>query len=124
MFKDTAGTQPTAASESLIVLGEHDLTITTESKIPKKNVKVSQIINHPSYNADNSDNDISLLKLAEKIDLNVYTPACLPKSFDNFEGQKAWVYGKSETIDTTVIRLNFLRLGYHLFRRTNLRQTA
>merc|ERR1719167_783346 len=97
MFKDTAGTQPTAASESLIVLGEHDLTITTESKIPKKNVKVSQIINHPSYNADNSDNDISLLKLAEKIDLNVYTPACLPKSTDNFEGQKAWVYGWGTT---------------------------
>jgi len=97
MFKDTAGTQPTAASESLIVLGEHDLTITTESKIPKKNVKVSQIINHPSYNADNSDNDIALLKLAEKIDLNVYTPACLPKSSDNFEGQKAWVYGWGTT---------------------------
>jgi len=97
MFKDNAGTQPTAASESLIVLGEHDLTITTESKIPKKNVKVSQIINHPSYNADNSNNDISLLKLAEKIDLNVYTPACLPKSTDNFEGQKAWVYGWGTT---------------------------
>jgi len=97
MFKDELATQAIQPAESLIVLGEHDLTITTESKIPKKNVKVSQIINHPSYNANNSDNDIALLKLAEKIDLNVYTPACLPKSTDNFEGQKAWVYGWGTT---------------------------
>merc|ERR1719167_247058 len=97
MFKDELATQAIQPAESLIVLGEHDLTITTESKIPKKNVKVSQIIDHPSYNANNSDNDIALLKLAEKIDLNVYTPACLPKSTDNFEGQKAWVYGWGTT---------------------------
>ena len=107
MFKDELATQAIQPAESLIVLGEHDLTITTESKIPKKNVKVSQIINHPSYNANNSDNDIALLKLAEKIDLNVYTPACLPKSTDNFEGQKAWVYGTSETVDTTIRNLTF-----------------
>ena len=94
MFKDAAGTQPQAAGEIRVVLGEHDLLDSTESKIPKKVVAVSEIINHPSYASATSNNDIALLKLSESVDLATYTPACLPSTGDNFEGQKAWVYGK------------------------------
>merc|ERR1712106_655808 len=97
MFKDNAGTQAQTAGEIRIVLGEHDIGSSTESQIPRKVVQVSQIINHPSYDASSSNNDIALIKLSEEVDLNVYTPACLPKTADNYEGQKAWVYGWGTT---------------------------
>jgi len=97
MFKDNAGTQAQTAGEIRIVLGEHDIGSQLESQIPRKVVQVSQIINHPSYDASSSNNDIALIKLSEEVDLNVYTPACLPNTADNYEGQKAWVYGWGTT---------------------------
>jgi len=97
MFRDQEGTQPLVAEEIVVVLGEHDLNDETESKIPKKVVKVSRIIKHSSYNAQTSDFDIALLKLAEEVDLNTYTPVCLPNTADNFEGKNAWVYGWGTT---------------------------
>merc|ERR1712013_834078 len=93
MFKDQAQTIPQTAEEIVVVLGEHDLLDANESKLPKKVVKVSMIIKHESYDKQTSNNDIALLKLAEEVDLNTYTPACLPKTADNYEGKNAWVYG-------------------------------
>ena len=40
--------------------------------------------------------DIALLKLAEAVDLKIYTPACLPKSDADYTGQKGQVYGELE----------------------------
>merc|ERR1719445_2195438 len=99
MFKDSAGTQPQTAGDLLVVLGEHDLLTEGEaSKIAKKVVKVSKIINHKDYNSPSpTNNDITLLKLAEEVDMNTYTPACLPSTADNFEGKNAWVYGWGTT---------------------------
>ena len=71
MFKDNAGTQAQTAGEIRIVLGEHDIGSQLESQIPRKVVQVSQIINHPSYDASSSNNDIALIKLSEEKDLNV-----------------------------------------------------
>ena len=42
-------------------------------------------------------NDIALLKLAEKVDLNIYTPACLPALDTDFTGKTGSVYGGSDT---------------------------
>merc|ERR1719500_2691790 len=76
-----------------IVLGEHDTADTSESTIPRKTVRVSKIIKHDEYKPDNSDNDVALIKLAESVDLNVYTPACVANTGDSFVGKNAWVYG-------------------------------
>jgi len=97
MFKDSQGQNPQTAAEIKALLGEHNLASTGEETIPRKLVTVTQIINHASYDATSSNYDIALLKLSEKVDLNVYTPACLAKSADNFEGKNAWVYGWGTT---------------------------
>ena len=38
------------------------------------------------------------LKLAEVVDLTVYTPACLPQPDDDYTGQMGNVYGESEKL--------------------------
>ena len=40
-------------------------------------------------------NDIALLKLAEPVDLNIYTPACLAALDADYTGQNGRVYGNS-----------------------------
>ena len=48
---------------------------------------------HPNYDTSTTNNDIALLKLAEAVDLSIYTPACLPASSVDYVGQTAKVYG-------------------------------
>merc|ERR1711970_364596 len=88
-----------AAAAITMVLGEHDLQSESESLIPRKDVSVTTVIKHPDYGQKQNSliNDIALLKLSEEVDMNVYTPACLPSASDNFEGKKAWVYGWGTT---------------------------
>ena len=119
MFKDSEGTQPQTAAEIRIVLGEHDITDSFESKIPKKVVQVSQIINHPSYSALTSNNDIALIKLSEEVDLNTYTPSCVANTGDTFEGQKAWVYGNKIKIHIKV-KIKYRRVGNHFIWRSHI----
>ena len=61
----------------------------------RKNVMLAlDPIVHESYMTPKADsNDISLLKLAEDIDLTTYTPACLPTSGADYTGQSGRVYG-------------------------------
>ena len=52
---------------------------------------------HENYNEDyTTNNDITLIELAQEVDLTTWTPACLAKSSDTttFDGKKAWVYGE------------------------------
>ena len=93
MFKDPAGKQPLTAVNLTVVLGEHDLASSSESIIPRKAADVSKIITHPGFSAESHINDIALLKLSEDVDITTYTPSCIAMELDNFEGQKAWVYG-------------------------------
>ena len=47
---------------------------------------------HESYNVPfKYSNNIALIKLAEKVDLNIYTPACLPAPNTDYTGS---VYGE------------------------------
>jgi len=83
-----------------VVLGEFDLSSSSDSNDGKrKNVKLAlDPILHESYkNPKPESNDIALLKLAEDIDLNTYTPACLPASGADYTGQNGRVYGWGST---------------------------
>ena len=66
--------------------------------LPRKLLGVSLIIVHPDYNVhpayEYPVNDIALLLLDEEVDLTTYTPACLARTGESFEGHLASVYGK------------------------------
>merc|ERR1719431_132290 len=61
--------------------------------LPRKLLQFSKAFPHHAYNASNGDNDIALLKLSESLDIDIYTPICLPCKNDNFIGKKAWATG-------------------------------
>ena len=67
----------------------------TDQTFFRKNVKLAlDPIVHESYTTPKLEsNDIALLKLAEDVDLNTYTPACLPTSGADYTGQNGRVYG-------------------------------
>ena len=52
--------------------------------------------NHESYDETTNDNDITIIELAQSVDLSVYTPACMAKNTDatTFDGMSALAYGQ------------------------------
>lgn len=56
---------------------------------------MTQIINHPDYNASTYDNDISLLRLAQSVTFTSYIlPVCLAAADSAFHnGTDSWVTG-------------------------------
>ena len=69
-----------------IILGEGSLT--------EKTINVASYTNHENFTFPN--NDITIIELAEEVDLTVYTPACMAKTSDTttFDGKNAWAYGE------------------------------
>jgi len=76
-------------------IGEHDLTTSGEGSLKEMTIDVVSFTNHESYNTPEMHNDITIIELAQEVDLTTYTPACLAKTSDTttFDGKKAWVYG-------------------------------
>jgi len=93
LYEDSELTVETKVEDVSIVLGEHDNFLEGEEILPRKVLKISKYIKHPDYDKLTSNADIALLKLAEKVDLNTYTPACMANTGDDFTGKTAWVYG-------------------------------
>ena len=65
-----------------------------EGSLTEMTIDVASYTNHESYSFP--DNDITIIELAEAVDLTTYTPACLAKTSDTttFDGKNAWVYGE------------------------------
>ena len=73
-----------------ITIGEHDLSQTGETIIPEKKVAVTSYVNHEDYmNPSTYSNDITVIELAEELDLTIYIPACLAQTGDTtaFDGK-------------------------------------
>ena len=78
------------AKDLFVNIGDHDLNHPRTGKL----VRVKKIHNHPKYRPYRGF-DISILELAEELDLDKHTPACLAKSRDGtkFDGKRATVAG-------------------------------
>ena len=91
MFFDQDGKQPLSTSDVQVRLGDHDLSVNGETTIAEKTVAVAKINNHESYApaGGSLNNDITVLELAEEVDINIYTPACLAQTSDTttFDGK-------------------------------------
>ena len=55
-------------------LGDHDRSTTG---VEERVVGVSGVHVHEQYRSRSYEHDITLLELAEEVDLNTYTPACM-----------------------------------------------
>ena len=81
-------------SDIFVSLGDSWKFVRNESEsitIPVKAIK-----QHPDYNSQNVDNDISLLELEEAVDLfssPLIKPICLPSSGTTYNGEQATVSG-------------------------------
>ena len=82
------------ANTVAIRIGDHDLNHSGEELITPKFVNVKAITIHPSYTGIILFGyDISIVELEEELDLDIYTPACLAKSDEVFDGKNATVAG-------------------------------
>ena len=57
---------------------------------------VASYTNHENYNTVTTDNDITIIELAQEVDITIYTPACVAKTSDTttFDGKNATAYGE------------------------------
>ena len=79
-----------------IWLGDHNISESGETFLKEKKIRVVNLHHHPEYVEDElSPWDITVVELAESVDLDVYTPACLAKTIDTnkFLGEKVTVAG-------------------------------
>ena len=94
-------------------IGDHDLAASGETNIAEKTIAVTNIFNHESYApaGGSLNNDITVLELAEEVDINTYTPACLAQTSDTdtFNGKMAQV---SNTMNREILHRILLNTKY------------
>jgi len=97
-FFNPMGEQVVTKDTMSLVMGVHDITDPTE---PNRQVlTIDEIVLHPSWDIATAANGIALLKLTQSVDLDAWSPACLPTSGADFTGQNGWVYGWGWTIES------------------------
>jgi len=75
-----------------LIIGDHDLSKIDETSISDV-FEVAEIILHPTYNQETTKDDIALMRVAAKVNLNKHAPACLPEEGETFTNQTAYAYG-------------------------------
>ena len=80
------------------MIGGHNLESSGVGSLTELTIDVTKYTNHESYKTSNYD--ITIIELAQAVDLTTYTPACLAKTSDSttFDGKNAWVYGEIRII--------------------------
>merc|ERR1719273_375231 len=80
----------TSASSIRVLLGEHSIADSDFNR-----VDVAEIINHPNYNSQTTDNDYAILRLSSPVAFtNQVSPACLPADLSaTYAGVLATVTG-------------------------------
>ena len=80
----------TSASSIRVLLGEHSIADSDFNR-----VDVAEIINHPNYNSQTTDNDYAILRLSQPVAFtNEVSPACLPADLSaTYAGVHATVTG-------------------------------
>merc|ERR1711910_285720 len=80
----------TSASSIRVLLGEHSIAHSDFNR-----VDVAEIINHPNYNSQTTDNDYAILRLSSPVAFtNEVSPACLPADLSaTYAGVLATVTG-------------------------------
>ena len=78
-----------------MTIGGHDLENSGAGSLTELTLDVTSYTNHEDYKTSNYD--ITIIELAQAVDLTTYTPACMAKTADTttFDGKKAWVYGET-----------------------------
>jgi len=83
----------TSKDDLTVLLGAFDLSSDDDTKRKNVALEIDPIV-HEDYNKPlSTSNDIALLKLAESVDLDVYTPACLAARDADYTGKNGRVYG-------------------------------
>jgi len=76
-----------------VLLGAFDFANDDDTNRKDVALEIDPIV-HEDYNNPNQlSNDIALLKLAESVDLNMFTPACMAAKDADFTGKNGRVYG-------------------------------
>jgi len=83
----------TSKDDLTVLLGAFDLSNGDDTNRKDVALEIDPIVHEDYNNPLSTSNDIALLKLAEPVDLNIYTPACLADLDADYTGQSGRVYG-------------------------------
>ena len=86
--------QTVATSSLWVVLGEHNTTTSSETNLTLR-MEVEEIVVHTNKLGNPDQVDIALIKVKDVIDLNIYTPICLPDADFNVRKRNVILAGKS-----------------------------
>ena len=72
-------------------------------------LEIDPIVHEDYQSPQPYSNDIALLKLAEPVDLDTYTPACLASTDADYTGQNGRVYGIVQILQF-FLAVNFVKI--------------
>ena len=78
-------------------IGDHNIKISNETVLPESRLAVASYKIHESFDWRTFEADICIIRLARDVNIDIYTPVCLARTFDRgrFSGRFAWAYGES-----------------------------